>query len=683
MYVNLFWQFVLSGWNWLDMVVIGTAVVSIWGQVEAGGLVNLRLLRAFRVLRLIRRIPSLQKIVVALYASIPAMSNALALTFMVVAMYSIMAVSFFRIKEDGGISDRFGTFGMALFTMFQFSTGDGWTDVVREINNESTLASFGTSVFFVSFMIIVSIVLMQVVIAVLLEEFSKIGSDEQAQEVPLFIFNPNPFGAYMSNLSHAQDEQHLKNMMRRIWQALIMSARDKDFDDGVTITNSRVLTLEVQRAMVDGIVTEEEQKQIDDNTRNIRISFDALRSGALSLQVKPQCEFTPEHWRQLVVKRGLADSNNTIGIREFYSVLRECLYKYHVGQLNKTICENDGDVSVAQALKYLIVRSGHLNILEVEGRKTVELNTCIEGNVSDKLEQILLRSSLTMQDTLSTMSKKLEAIDKKVEAIDKKVETIEAVLEYKAFNDGSCVGREGGQDFTAHPRKPHQNVVGGRNIGSLVGGSSGSSKFNSKANRNMSTNKEESLPGILEHLLRDTLRSSSVMHDTLSTMSKKLGAMESVLENKSVKNGSCEEMQIPSPHCSTDASRSLSRSLLMKTPICSQLRAQQGIALDSALMAPTRSWSIRTPPVLNARGSSRSSTSKSNHIMSEKEESLPGILPRDSSTNRQVNVESRSPIFSSSEPPSLPSPFYIFPSGEEEEKDLTDGFAQHGSRCLN
>jgi hypothetical protein len=295
-----------------------------------------------------------------------------------------------------------------------------------------------------------------------------------------------------------------------------------------------------------------------------------------------------------------------------------------------------------------------------------------------------------MQDTLSTMSKKLEAIDKKVEAIDKKVETIEAVLEYKAFNGGSCchtcvgscVGREEGRDSTAHPKKPHQNVVGGRNIGSLVSGSSGSSKFNSKANHNMSTNKEESLPGILEHLLRDTLRSSSVMHDTLSTMSKKLGAMESVLENKSVKNGSCEEMQIPSPHCSTDASRSLSRSLLTKTPICSQLRAQQGIALDSALMAPTCSWSPRTPPVLNVRGSIRSSTNKRNHIMPEKEESLPGILPRDSSTNRQVNVESRSPIFSSSEPPSLPSLFYIFP-GEDEEKDLTDGLAQHGSRCLN
>jgi hypothetical protein len=36
-----------------------------------------------QVLRFFSRIPSLQKIVVALYASIPAMTNAMALTFMV------------------------------------------------------------------------------------------------------------------------------------------------------------------------------------------------------------------------------------------------------------------------------------------------------------------------------------------------------------------------------------------------------------------------------------------------------------------------------------------------------------------------------------------------------------------------------------------------------------------------
>jgi len=133
MFANLFWSFITSGWNWFDVFVISTAVISLTGLVDTGGLVHLRLLRAFRVLRFFNRIPSLQKIVVALYASIPAMSNAMALTFMVLAMYSVMAVTFFR--ESG--EEYFGTFGRALFTLFQFSTGDGWSDVVRTIPYET------------------------------------------------------------------------------------------------------------------------------------------------------------------------------------------------------------------------------------------------------------------------------------------------------------------------------------------------------------------------------------------------------------------------------------------------------------------------------------------------------------------------------------------------------------------
>ena len=58
------------------------------------------------------------------------------------------------------------------------------------------------------------------------------------------------------------------------------------------------------------------------------------------------------------MKRGLADSNSTISFREFYSVLRECLYNYHVGQLDKTIGEGSGDVSAARALKFLLIRHG-------------------------------------------------------------------------------------------------------------------------------------------------------------------------------------------------------------------------------------------------------------------------------------------------------------------------------------
>lgn len=57
------------------------------------------------------------------------MANALVLTFMATAMYSVMGVSFYRDAD----TTNFGTFGNALFTMFQISTGD--KRIYKYVNN--------------------------------------------------------------------------------------------------------------------------------------------------------------------------------------------------------------------------------------------------------------------------------------------------------------------------------------------------------------------------------------------------------------------------------------------------------------------------------------------------------------------------------------------------------------------
>ena len=203
--------------------------------------------------------------IVALYASIPAMANAMALTLMVLAMYSVMAVTFYNESAE----EYFGTFGKALFTLFQFSTGDGWTDVVRAIPFSSEIDSLLLSVFFVSFMIIVSIVLMQVVIAVLLEEFSKIGSEEAG---PIgsktdFDFSPNPFGVYMSQFSMAQDEEDLKTMIKMLFKAVVVSAG---------LVQQQPRTHGPQDEIADGL-----------HVDKIRLDYGALHRGVLALQVRP------------------------------------------------------------------------------------------------------------------------------------------------------------------------------------------------------------------------------------------------------------------------------------------------------------------------------------------------------------------------------------------------------------
>ena len=158
MFSTLVWQFLSSGWNWFDMVVIGTSIWSTLGDV-GGGTGVLRLLRAGRVIRFFTRLPSLRKIIVALYESIPAMLNAMLLTGMVLAMYGVMGVSFFSYDQ------RFQTFEVAIFTLFQASTGDGWSDIVRDLYTDDPALRYvnvGVSFYFISFMLIVALILMQV-----------------------------------------------------------------------------------------------------------------------------------------------------------------------------------------------------------------------------------------------------------------------------------------------------------------------------------------------------------------------------------------------------------------------------------------------------------------------------------------------------------------------------------------
>lgn len=86
----------------------------------------------------------------------------------------VMAVMFFRemgqgLSGEDGLFDRFST---ALFTMFQITTGDGWvTDIVRPMNNGDLMHDFPINLFFVSYFLVANVVMLNIVVAVLLDEF--------------------------------------------------------------------------------------------------------------------------------------------------------------------------------------------------------------------------------------------------------------------------------------------------------------------------------------------------------------------------------------------------------------------------------------------------------------------------------------------------------------------------------
>ncbi|KAK3261056.1 hypothetical protein CYMTET_30022 [Cymbomonas tetramitiformis] len=172
MTANWWMPFWASGWNIFDFVVVVISLMSLMLE-SLPGVNMLRLLRAFRVVRLFKRAVSLRKILNAIYESVPGVSNAFSILMLVMMLYAILAVDFFSIHQE-----YFGNFAKALFTMFQMMTAEGWADIARELMDEMEaenkshpqLAKFLAAMFFVSYIMICNIILANVVIAVLIEQ---------------------------------------------------------------------------------------------------------------------------------------------------------------------------------------------------------------------------------------------------------------------------------------------------------------------------------------------------------------------------------------------------------------------------------------------------------------------------------------------------------------------------------
>jgi hypothetical protein len=101
LYGNWWSKFGYDYWNWFDAVVVAISLVSLlFGGVE--GIGALRLLRAFRVVRLFKRAASLRKILKAINQAIPGMRDAFAILMLVMMLYAIMGVRAPAGEREGG-----------------------------------------------------------------------------------------------------------------------------------------------------------------------------------------------------------------------------------------------------------------------------------------------------------------------------------------------------------------------------------------------------------------------------------------------------------------------------------------------------------------------------------------------------------------------------------------------------
>ncbi|OKI37525.1 hypothetical protein A6A25_18285 [Saccharothrix sp. CB00851] len=124
----------------------------------AGPLSVVRALRILRALRLIAMVPSMRRVVSALVKSIPGLLSLSGLLVLMLYVGGVVAVNLFRAGGD----PRFGDLGATLLTLFQITTGDGWSDVMRDLMATQPLAW----IFFLVYLLVGTFTMLNLFIAV-------------------------------------------------------------------------------------------------------------------------------------------------------------------------------------------------------------------------------------------------------------------------------------------------------------------------------------------------------------------------------------------------------------------------------------------------------------------------------------------------------------------------------------
>eukprot|EP00960_Hanusia_phi_P019205 566571-Hanusia_phi.AAC.2 len=180
---DMFAEFLSDGWNLLDVIIVISSLLTVLAS-NVPSVKVFRLIRVFRVARVFRRLKSLNRIISALACALIPVANSFLILILVTCIWAALGTQFFRFRSDS----MFGSFSKSLFTMFQVVTGDGWASAVaRELFDGETLRTstdYGIAFFFISYLLIAGVVLINVVIAVLLDEFiSSIQREKQEIEM--------------------------------------------------------------------------------------------------------------------------------------------------------------------------------------------------------------------------------------------------------------------------------------------------------------------------------------------------------------------------------------------------------------------------------------------------------------------------------------------------------------------
>ena len=166
-------SFFSKGWNIFDTVIVIGSLIPLGGST----VLLARLLRIFRVLRLVSMVPELRMLINALFKAIPRMGYIVLLMFVIFYIYGAVGSMIF-----GHINAfLWGDVSIAMLTLFRISTFESWTSIMYE-----TMAVYPLSwIFYLSFIFLTTFTFLNMMVGTVLDvmgEEAQIMRDHQTTQ---------------------------------------------------------------------------------------------------------------------------------------------------------------------------------------------------------------------------------------------------------------------------------------------------------------------------------------------------------------------------------------------------------------------------------------------------------------------------------------------------------------------
>jgi voltage-gated sodium channel len=168
--INRKLEFFKNGWNIFDFIIISIALVP-----SSGSLSVLRALRIFRAMRLLSVVPSMRKVVQALFLAIPGIFSVGSIILLIFYVSSVLSTNFFGDRFD----EWFGSVGRSMYSLFQIMTLESWSmGIVRPVMSVYPYSW----IFFVIFILITSFAVMNLFIGIIVDAMQQQSYEEQHED---------------------------------------------------------------------------------------------------------------------------------------------------------------------------------------------------------------------------------------------------------------------------------------------------------------------------------------------------------------------------------------------------------------------------------------------------------------------------------------------------------------------